>query len=189
MTTGWRSPWSTSRHGLLGLLLGTGLACAALLALPHSAAAAPAGTPASEANPLMAERWNTRPLVIVAPSATDPTLVKMQDVLQTPANQAAFNERQMVLYVVVGDRARRNDAWLSAEQARAIRNALDVAADAPATVLLVGLDGGVKMREEGVIDARTLFGTIDQMPMRQQRSGGSPDTSVSDVPHNHKKGV
>ena len=114
----------------------------------------------------------------------------------------------------MGDRARRDDAWLSADQARAIRGAMDVAADAPAIVLLVGMDGGVKMREQGVIDAKTLFGTIDQMPMRQPRGsiqggssrqgtghqgtrhqGTSPQdtnhssTSVSDVPHNDKKGV
>jgi hypothetical protein len=110
----------------------------------------------------------------------------------------------MVLYVVVGDRARCDDVWLSAEQARAIRSAMDVSANAPATVLLVGMDGGIKMREEGVIDAKTLFGTIDQMPMRQPRGGldpgshdpgnhnlGSPHSfnPVSDVPHNDKKGV
>ncbi|NYE22431.1 DUF4174 domain-containing protein [Pigmentiphaga litoralis] len=209
MMTGWRLNRNASRRGLLGLLVGAGLACAASFAVPDTAVAGSAGGNTNGANPLVAERWKTRPLVIVAPSATDPTLVRMQDILQTPANQAAFKERQMVLYVVVGDRARRDDAWLSADQARAIRGAMDVAADAPATVLLVGLDGGVKMREQGVIDAKTLFGTIDQMPMRQPRGsiqGGSSrqdtshqdtrhqdinhsSTSVSDVPHNDKKGV
>lgn len=197
--TGWPLNRNASRRGLLGVLLGAGLACAASLAVPDSAAAGAAGVSAQDANPLLAERWKSRPLVIVAPSTTDPTLVKMQDILQTPANQAAFKERQMVLYVVVGDRARRDDAWLSADQARAIRKAMDVAPDAPATVLLVGMDGGIKMREQGVIDARTLFGTIDQMPMRQHRGSSNPHssqqsthdstTSVSDVPHNDKKGV
>ena len=197
--TGWPLNRNASRRGLLGVLLGAGLACAAPLAVPDSAAAGTAGASAQDANPLLAERWKSRPLVIVAPSATDPTLVKMQDILQTPANQAAFKERQMVLYVVVGDRARRDDAWLSADQARAIRKAMDVAPDAPATVLLVGMDGGIKMREQGVIDAKTLFGTIDQMPMRQHRGSSNRDvsqqsthystTSVSDVPHNDKKGV
>lgn len=129
-----------------------------------------ASAAATPANPLLAEQWKTRPLVIVAPSATDPTLVKMQDIVQLPANRGAFDERDMVVFVVVGDRAKRNDVWLEPEQARALRLALDVPVGAPATVLLVGKDGGVKMREQGVIDARTLFGTIDQMPMRR---GGS----------------
>jgi hypothetical protein len=196
MMTGWPLNRDVSRRGLLGLLLGAGLACVASLAVPDTAAASSASARSSteEANPLLAERWNTRPLVIVAPSATDPTLVRMQDILQTPANQAAFKEREMVLYVVVGDRARRDDVWLSAEQARAIRSAMDVSANAPATVLLVGMDGGIKMRERGVIDAKTLFGTIDQMPMRQPRGShdsGSPHSfnPVSDVTHNDKKGV
>lgn len=150
-----------SRRSVLGLVLG-----ASALSMVSTSAAAASGT---DVNPLVAERWKTRPLVIVAPSSTDPVLVKMQDTLQTPANQAAFTDRQMVLYVVVGDRARRNDEWLSAAQAKALRAAVEVANDAPATVMLIGFDGGIKMREPGVIDPRTIFGTIDQMPMRQSR--------------------
>lgn len=42
-------------------------------------------------------------------------------------------------------------------------------------VLLIGLDGGVKLRQAEVLSNEKLFGRIDQMPMRRrelQRQGG-----------------
>ena len=35
-------------------------------------------------------------------------------------------------------------------------------------ILLIGLDGGVKLRQDEVIDTETLFARIDAMPMRRQ---------------------
>lgn len=120
-------------------------------------------------NPLMAERWKTRPVVIVAPTTTDPLLTGQQDILQLPANQAALKDREMVVYTVVGDVARRDGEPLSAAQARGLRMALDVKDNAPATVFLVGKDGGTKMARRQVISAEELFGTVDAMPMMQRK--------------------
>jgi hypothetical protein len=118
-------------------------------------------------NPLMADRWKTRPVVIIAPSTTDPLLTGQQDVLQLPANQAALKKREMVVYTVVGDLAQRDGARLPVEQARALRKALDVKDNAPATVFLVGKDGGTKMARRQVVSAQELFGMVDAMPMMQ----------------------
>jgi len=35
-------------------------------------------------------------------------------------------------------------------------------------VLLIGKDGGVKLRSSGPVSMKDLFGLIDSMPMRQQ---------------------
>lgn len=35
-------------------------------------------------------------------------------------------------------------------------------------ILLIGLDGGIKLRQEETLDAETLFARIDSMPMRRQ---------------------
>jgi len=131
-----------------------------------------AGTSAApnDNNPLMAERWKTRPVVIIAPSTTDPLLTGQQDVLQLPANQAALRKREMVVYTVVGDLAQRDGEPLSAEQARALRKALDVKDGAPATVFLVGKDGGTKMARRQVVGAEELFGMVDAMPMMRGRN-------------------
>jgi hypothetical protein len=132
------------------------------------AATGTSATP-NNSNPLMAERWKTRPVVIIAPSTTDPLLTGQQDVLQLPANQAALRKREMVVYTVVGDLAQRDGEPLSADQARALRKALDVKDGAPATVFLVGKDGGTKMARRQVVGAEELFGMVDAMPMMRSR--------------------
>lgn len=140
------------------------LVATATLVMASGAGAAP-----NENNPLMAERWKTRPVVIIAPSTTDPLLTGQQDVLQLPANQAALRKREMVVYTVVGDLAQRDGEPLSVEQARALRKALDVKDGAPATVFLVGKDGGTKMARRQVVGAEELFGMVDAMPMMRGR--------------------
>ncbi len=122
---------------------------------------------AADTNPLDAERWKTRPLVVVAPHADDPLLRKVETTLARTAPREAFAEREMVLYRVVGGTGSRDGRALAAGQTRALLQALDVRADGPATVMLVGKDGGTKLREQGDVDLNAIFRTIDRMPMRQ----------------------
>lgn len=118
-------------------------------------------------NPLIAERWQTRPLILVAPTANDPQVTQLRAELAQPANREAFVEREMVLYTVVGGAGSRNDRPLRPQQTQALLKALDAHAGQPATLYLVGKDGGVKVREEQGWSLKALFGTIDRMPMRR----------------------
>ncbi|MDR6235700.1 DUF4174 domain-containing protein [Pseudomonas oryzihabitans] len=126
-----------------------------------------AATAQAADNPLDAERWKTRPLILVAPTANDPQVTQLRAELAQPANREAFAEREMVLYTVVGDAGSRNDRPLRPEQTRALLQALDARDGQPATLYLVGKDGGVKVREEQGWSLKALFGTIDGMPMRR----------------------
>ncbi|WP_145009422.1 DUF4174 domain-containing protein [Pseudomonas oryzihabitans] len=118
-------------------------------------------------NPLVAERWKTRPLILVAPTANDPQVTQLRAELAQPANREAFVEREMVLYTVVGGAGSRNDRPLRPQETQALLKALDARAGQPATLYLVGKDGGVKVREEQGWSLKALFGTIDRMPMRR----------------------
>ena len=118
-------------------------------------------------NPLEAERWKTRPLILVAPTANDPQVVKLREELAQPANREAFAEREMVLYTVVGEAGSRNDQPLRPEQTQALLKALDARVGQPATLYLVGKDGGIKVREQQDWSLKALFGTVDRMPMRR----------------------
>jgi hypothetical protein len=118
-------------------------------------------------NPLEAERWKTRPLILVAPTANDPQVVKLREELAQPANREAFAEREMVLYTVVGEAGSRNDQPLRPEQTQALLQALDARVGQPATLYLVGKDGGIKVREQQDWSLKALFGTVDRMPMRR----------------------
>lgn len=118
-------------------------------------------------NPLVAERWKTRPLILVAPTANDPQVTQLRAELAQPANREAFVEREMVLYTVVGGAGSRNDRPLRPQETQALLKALDARTGQPATLYLVGKDGGVKVREEQGWSLKALFGTIDRMPMRR----------------------
>lgn len=118
-------------------------------------------------NPLVAERWKTRPLILVAPTANDPQVTRLRAELAQPANREAFVEREMVLYTVVGGAGSRNDRPLRPQETQALLKALDARTGQPATLYLVGKDGGVKVREEQGWSLKALFGTIDRMPMRR----------------------
>lgn len=139
----------------------------ALVGLATTLIAGLASTAQAADNPLEAERWKTRPLILVAPTTNDPQVVKLREELAQPANREAFVERDMVLYTVVAGAASRNDQPLRPEQTRALLKALDARAVQPATLYLVGKDGGIKVREELGWSLKALFGTVDRMPMRQ----------------------
>ena len=118
-------------------------------------------------NPPAAGRGETRPRIQSRINTNDPQVAKLREELAQPANREAFVEREMVLYTVVGDAGSRNDEPLRPEQTRALLKALDARAGQPATLYLVGKDGGVKVRQQQDWSLKALFGTIDRMPMRR----------------------
>lgn len=119
-------------------------------------------------NPLLAERWKTRPIVVVVPQADDALLQRVQSELQKTASREAFIDRDMVLYTVVAGEGRRDGKLLGARRTRAMLQALGVAAEGPPKFLLVGKDGGVKMTEGSDVSLDNVFAEIDRMPMRQR---------------------
>lgn len=117
-------------------------------------------------DPLQAERWKTRPLIVLAASADDPLLMRVQAALHEPANREAFVERDMVLYTVIGKQGQRNEQPLDAIATKRLLLALD-AGNARPQVILVGKDGGKKIQQGADADLQAIFRTIDRMPMRQ----------------------
>lgn len=117
-------------------------------------------------DPLQAELWKTRPLILLADDANDPLLVRVREALAQPANREAFVERDMVLYTVVGKQAQRNDQPLDAIASKRLLLALDAGNQRP-QIILVGKDGGKKIQQGADADLQKIFATIDRMPMRQ----------------------
>ena len=137
-------------------------AVALSLALPVSAVFA-------DGNPLESERWKTRPVVVVVPQPGDPLLTRLRTTLAQTAQREAFREREMVLYTVVAGQGSRNDQPLDTAQTAALLKALELDARGPSTFVLVGKDGGVKLREGAAVDLQQVFAEVDRMPMRQPR--------------------
>lgn len=131
--------------------------------------ALPAGAVLADANPLNAERWKTRPVVLVVAQDGDALLTEVRAALAQTRAREAFRERDMVLYTVVAGAGRRNDEALGAAQTAALLKALQLDARGPSTFVLVGKDGGVKIRSGPGVDLPQVFAEIDRMPMRQPR--------------------
>ena len=124
---------------------------------------------ATDANPLVAEQWRTRPLVVVAPSSRHPLLTGLQAQLRQASVRGAFQERDMVLFTVIGGQGRRDGRPLTAEQTGGLLQALNLTASSPATALLIGKDGSTKLTEHGDhIALASVFALVDTMPMRQR---------------------
>ena len=138
------------------------------LATALALAAPLAATATDRDNPLVAERWKTRPVVVVVPKPDDAMLKRVESALEKTATREAFADREMVLYTVVAGEGRRNQKRLPAAQTRALLTALQLDAIGPPTFVLVGKDGGVKMTEGAAVDLGAVFAEIDRMPMRQR---------------------
>ena len=75
----------------------------------------------------------------------------------------------MVLFTVIGGEGRRDGQPLSADQTAGLLQALNLTASTPASVFLIGKDGGIKLTECGDhIALASVFALIDTMPMRQR---------------------
>lgn len=123
----------------------------------------------ADSNPLSADRWKHRPLIIISPNENDPILQSINQALQDEAVLSEFNHRAMVLYVITNTKAVRNDEPLESEQVKAILNGLKQTQPYEPSVYLIGLDGGIKLIQQDRIDLQAMFSLIDGMPMRQQQ--------------------
>lgn len=146
-------------HWIMPALLAAGLMSAA------SGAAAVEADPA--ANPLLSDQWRSRPLIMVTPSADNSDYERMRGIVETQRN--AFNDRDMVLYTIENGTGMKEGQPLTENETRSMLAALGLSASGPLTAVLVGKDGGKKVQQEGFVDPRQLFDTIDRMPMRRAR--------------------
>lgn len=103
-------------------------------------------TPADVAS----QRWQHRLLIIFSDEETDPRLATQRRLLGPAIAQ--LRERDVLLIEVVGDDPLREGLGVEKRGFHA---------------LLVGKDGGVKLREREPVRPQTLLAVIDAMPMRQ----------------------
>jgi len=121
---------------------------------------------------LEAHRWEHRLLLVFAPTEAADSLAAQEDRFE--GHDAGFRDRDLRLITlrgptegtmrsVPGGEARP----LTATAAGRLYDRFDVPADA-FRVVLVGKDGTEKRRDAEPVTARSIFDTIDAMPMRQR---------------------
>ena len=141
----------------------------AVIILAAGAALAPAAAAAPGLGDYL---WQRRPLLLFAPSESDPRLV--ETVRRIEASRCDFAERDMVLGQIVNDGTSTLDGQvLETGQARRLFSQFGIGANTFSAVL-IGKDGGEKLRVNGVPDLGAIYAVIDGMPMRRTEMGGDP---------------
>lgn len=109
--------------------------------------------------------WKNRPVVVLAPTPDDPLVADQASRLSS--HGAGLAERDMVVITVAGSEVRIDGKPAAGMDAEAVRTRFGVTRDERA-VLLIGKDGGVKLRRDTAVDPHALFALIDTMPMRRR---------------------
>jgi hypothetical protein len=146
------------------------LALGAALPISHIRAQAGRNCPLQPTT-LKAMRECYRPSLVFAPSATDPSFVKQQKLLDEYADD--MMDRNL-LYVPLLVKSAHLEPPLDApyvllkqQENQAIRQRFHIAPSEFA-VLLIGKDGGEKFRSSKPLSVLRLDEIVDAMPMRQQ---------------------
>ncbi len=119
-------------------------------------------------------RWKNRLLLVFSPSDTDQTYLELKQALGQAEDK--LQDRDMVVFrLFASGRSKANGACLDKDEVSSLYQRFDVP-DHSLTVILLGKDGGEKVRQVGQFDLQAILDRIDAMPMRQremrQRSQG-----------------
>jgi hypothetical protein len=111
-------------------------------------------------------QWKNRLLFIFAQDVSHPLFKGLQS--QIAAQKAEVEERDLIVFEVPAQGpARMNTNPLDQQEADSIRSQFAVPSNA-FSLILVGKDGGIKLKRSDQVDLSEVFGLIDSMPMRQR---------------------
>jgi hypothetical protein len=111
-------------------------------------------------------RWKNRVLVILSPTESDLSFQLQKQELAS-SSEGVLERDLMILEILEHGESRVGNQILSGKSVQDIRKRLGVHTG-PFQVLLIGKDGGVKLRSSEPVSTKDLFGLIDSMPMRRQ---------------------
>jgi len=110
-------------------------------------------------------QWKNRLLLIFAPDDNDSLFKKLQS--EIIAQEAEVEDRDMIVFELLGlGSSRMNRALLDQSKVDSIRRHFSVP-QRSFKVILIGKDGGIKLKRNDQIDLETIFELIDSMPMRK----------------------
>ena len=151
-----------SRHVIRGTLT-------VVFLVSSAAALGPAQAMAAELSDYL---WERRPLLLFAPTDSDPRLVETMRRIE--ASRCDFAERDMVLGRILAEGTSTLDGRvLDTNQAQRLMSKFGISTDS-FSVVLIGKDGGEKLRVADVPDLQAIYDVIDGMPMRARETSANP---------------
>lgn len=131
------------------------------------------GSAAAVADELSDHRWEHRPLLVFAPTDSDPRLVETLSRIE--ASRCDFVGRDMVVGLVLTEGNSTLDGHVvNAVESQRLRSRYALG-DNAFSVLLIGKDGGEKLRVNEVPDLQAIYDVIDGMPMRSSEISADPN--------------
>jgi hypothetical protein len=121
---------------------------------------------------LNAYQWKSRLLLLFASSEEDPAYLTLKKEIDRQAMEVKDRDL-LVFYVLERGESRLDKERLNPDQVFSLRKRLSVP-PSRFTIILIGKDGGEKIRQESPVDLKEIFAIIDAMPMRQQEMKKKP---------------
>lgn len=114
---------------------------------------------------LTSHRWEDRLVLVLTDDISNETYQKqLEELYEEPEG---LKDRRLVIYTILPERFRSdqgdNKEWEESSKLYTTYKR----SDASFEILLIGLDGGVKLRQDKILSNEKLFARIDRMPMRQ----------------------
>jgi hypothetical protein len=114
-------------------------------------------------SPLEKYQWKNRLLVVFTPSENSDLLTQQLELWQNA--QDGLEERDLLYWIVTPDKVVSPDGQSYSPQKF---HSYWKVEDKKFEVLLIGKDGGVKLRQNELLQNAKLFAIIDAMPMRKR---------------------
>jgi hypothetical protein len=111
-------------------------------------------------------QWKNRLLFLFAPSRDHPLFSKLHNSLLSL--KAGVADRDLIIFEIIeSGPSSMNKKDLDPQTARSLRKKFDTPTG-KFTVILVGKDGGIKLKRQDQTQLTDIFALIDSMPMRQE---------------------
>ncbi|UCG13167.1 MAG: DUF4174 domain-containing protein [Deltaproteobacteria bacterium] len=111
-------------------------------------------------------RWRNRLIVAFAPSSDDPGYKALSQTLAI-RQEEVIDRDILVFHILETGEVRRGNANLPAGSGDYLKQRYSIE-PGKFTALLIGKDGGEKLRREDRVELDEVFSLIDSMPMRQR---------------------
>jgi hypothetical protein len=109
-------------------------------------------------------QWKNRLLLLFAPDSSHPSFQHLQN--QIIDQKSEVKDRDLVVFsVLVEGSSQMNTTPIDRREAESIRERFAVPPN-DFRLILIGKDGGIKLKREDPVDLAEVFGLIDSMPMR-----------------------
>ncbi len=121
---------------------------------------------------LKEHQWKNRLVLIITSDSESETYTSQIEAFSI--NGQEFDERKLIIYKVLPNKYKvensEDNSWVSDSRLYTLYNSKDK----DFKIILIGLDGNIKIEQSELLTTKDLFATIDSMPMRRSELRNKP---------------